>query len=403
MKGYVTAVGLSLLLGAAGAAGAASAVLDLSDTTKSSNVTLVANADGKVSEVTEGGVKAVKTSGTADGTAGYLYLDVKDDLFKDSKAVWVRVDYFDQGTDTFQVEYDTEAEPNQPVPTNPRLKTDTRVWTSYTVKLIDFSLQGRQEGKSDIRINDQGDGPDIISKVTVTDEDPDKIHFPKVDPSKPITIDGVKKEGEWEGALTFVLDRADQDVVNAFISKEDFSGTYSFKWDEKGMYVLGEVTDATPRLNDQEGGAAWNGDGIELFIGLDQTDPNRTTYQEGTDFHVFIGLGEVPRWGNQYAGVSIEDRGDIPAQNLAIANTDKGYTFELLLPWTFLKADAKVTDGQEIAWYMFANNSRDIGPSAQQMAMVPFKRNGPSGNPSRWATGVLEPLKRVENPPAAGN
>jgi hypothetical protein len=402
MKGSITAVCLSLLLGVAGAAGAATATLDLTDPTKTTNVTLVANDDGKTTEVTEGGIKAVQTSGADDGTYGYLYLNVKDDLFKDSKALWVRVDYFDQGTDTFQVEYDTEADPVQRVPTNPRLKADTRVWTSYTVKLIDFQLQGRQDGGSDVRISDEGDGPEIIRQVIVTDEDPDKIHFPKVDPANPITIDAVKKAGEWDNALSFTLDRADQDVVNAFISKEDFSGVYSYKWDDKGMYVLGEVTDATPRLNDAPAPSYWNGDGLELFIGLDQTDPNRTTYQEGTDFHVFIGMGETPAWANQYLGVPGEDRGPVPAENLAIVNTDTGYMFELFLPWTFLNETAKVVDGQEIAWYMFANNSRDIGPSQQQMAMVPFKRNGPSGNPSRWATAVLEPAKVVETPPAAG-
>ncbi len=117
-------------------------------------------------------------------------------------------------------------------------------------------------------------------------------------------------------------------------------------------------------------------------------------------------MGETPAWANQFldpetqANVD-EVRGRVPAENLAIVNTDTGYMFELFMPWTFLHADAKVVDGQEIAWYMFANNSRVIGPSQQQMAMVPFKRNGPSGNPSRWATAVLQPAQTVENPPPA--
>jgi hypothetical protein len=407
MKGSITALCLALLVSTAGAASAATAVADFSDPTKTSNVTLVANADGKTTEVTEGGTKAVQTGGTADGTVGYLYLNVQDDLFKDSKALWVRVDYFDQGTDTWHVEYDTEDDPHARVASAARRKFDTRVWTSHTVKLLNFQLQGRQAGGSDIAITDEGDGPEIIRQVIISDEDPDTIRFPKVDPAKPITINGVKAEGEWDGALRFVLDRADQDVTNNFESKEDFSGTYSYKWDEKGMYVLGEVTDATPRLNDapHDGrvGDYWAGDGFELFIGLDQSDPNRTTYQEGTDFHIFVGTGEVPGWANQYFGVSSEDRGPVPAENIAIVNTDTGYMFEFFMPWTFLHADAKVTDGQMIAWYMFANNSRVIGPSNQNMAMTPFKRNGPSGNPSRWATAVLEPARVVENPPAAGN
>jgi hypothetical protein len=410
MKGSFTALCLTALLGAAGAASATTAVLDFGDPSKTSNVTVVANADGKTTEVTEGGVKAVQTSGT-DGTPGYLYLNVKDDLFKDSKALWARVDYFDQGTDTFTVEYDTEADPVMAAsPT--RKKFDTRVWTSQVFKLLDFQLQGRQEGGSDIRINDQGDGPEIISKVTVTDEDPDKFHFPKVDAAKPITIDGKKSEGEWAGAFSVTLDRPDQDVVNAFISKEDFSGTYSYKWSEQGLYILGEVTDATPRLNDAPGPNYWNGDGIEQFIGLDQSNPSRTTFNLDTDFQVVISMGDPAKggpgpswavWHGSGSDPAPEDKGTIPASNVAVVNTDTGYTFELLLPWTLLKADAKVTEGQEIGWYMFANNSRSIGPSNQDMAMTPFKRPNPSTNPSVWATAVLEPAKTVETPPAAGN
>ena len=58
----------------------------------------------------------------------------------------------------------------------------------------------------------------------------------------------------------------------------DFSGTYSFKWDETALYLLGQVVDATPRLNDQggnTGGQYWDGDGMEQFIGLDDSNPFR--------------------------------------------------------------------------------------------------------------------------------
>jgi hypothetical protein len=79
-------------------------------------------------------------------------------------------------------------------------------------------------------------------------------------------------------------------------------------------------------------------------------------------------------------------------------NTDnpKGYKFEFFMPWqTLLGAESntsfKVTPGQKIGWFMFANNSREL-PSNQDVAMDPAKRTGPSGNPSKWVTTVLEPL-----------
>src|SRR5207249_9008440 len=122
----------------------------------------------------------------------------KDALFDKSKAVWVRVEYIDKCSDTFQVEYDTDADPVAVA--NPiRQKFDSKALAQQTFKLIDFSLKGRQDGKSDLRIDDNGDGPEIITRVTVTDEDPDLVHFPKNNPAKPIAIDGKKSEGEWDG------------------------------------------------------------------------------------------------------------------------------------------------------------------------------------------------------------
>jgi len=97
-----------------------------------------------------------------------------------------------------------------------------------------------------------------------------------------------------------------------------------------------------------------------------------------------------------------DDLGAIPASNLAIKNTTtpKGYQFELYLPWKYLldvekNTTTKITAGQKIGWFMFANNSTVIGPSSQNSgdALDPVKRTGPSGNPSVWVTTVLEPFQ----------
>jgi hypothetical protein len=400
MKGYVTALGLSLLLGAGGAAHAADAVVDFSDSTKNLNTTVVKNADGAVTEVKEGTVTAVKTSG-ADGTPGYLYVDVKDALFTAGKPLYIQVEYLDRGTDTWQLEYGTTDDPvalAQPVVQ----KNDTGAWKTITFKQVDADLQGGQDGKSDIRINDNGDGAEIIRRIIASDIDPQVVRFPKVDPAHPIVLDAKKDAGEWDGAFTFVLDQKDQDAIQpSALEPGTFAGTYSFKWDEKGLYVFGEVVDATPRMNDAEGPNYWNGDGLELFLALDWSDPNHTTYLPGTDFHTFYGMGEVPAWANQNADAT-DDNGPMKADMLAIVNTDKGYNFELFQAWTALNKDLKVTEGQNIGFYMFANNSTVL-PSAQQIALTPYRRNGPSGNPSRWATALLAPPVVVEPAPTAGN
>jgi hypothetical protein len=422
MKGYIAALSLSLLLGVAGAASATTAVIDFNDPSKSSANTLLvtSEANGKTTSVNVGGRKAVQTGGTSDNQ--FLYVALPKDLFKNSKTVWGVVEYYDQGTDTFTIHYtDTGGADTiiQAYGADAKVtKHDTKAWSTFSVQLTGFGFTEAGPGGADVWIDDLGDGPEIIDKIIVTDQDPDLTHMPHVDPAHPIKIDGVFDKDEWDGAYTVTLNTAAQDACSSganWTGPDDFSAIYYHKWDESGLYVRGDVIDATPRLNDQTGNAAWNGDGFEEFIALDWSNPAHTSYLPGTDFHVFLGLGDTPMWGIQAidAGGAVgdaafdNDKGAIPTQNLAIKNTAKGYQFELYLPWKFLLDEVKntktvVTAGQQIGWFMFANNSKEIGPSSQcsGVAMTPFKRTGPSGNPSKWSTIVLDSVQQVTNPTA---
>jgi hypothetical protein len=395
MKGYTTALGLSLLLGVAGFASATTAVVDFNDKTKTADASVVANADGKTTDVKEGTFNAVQTGGAAGNQ--YLYIDVKDALFKEGAPIWIQVEYLDKGTDTWQLEYNTADDPAtlaQPVVN----KNDTGAWKSITFKQVDVSFTGGQDGKADLRINDNADGPETIRRVLVSDIDPQIVQFPKVDPAHPIVLDAKKDAGEWDGAMTFVLDQKDQDAIQpSKLEPGTFAGTYSFKWDETKLYVLGEVVDATPRLNDADGPNYWNGDGVEVFLSLDWSDPNHTSYLPGTDHHLFFGMGETPKWADETSD-GATDNDALKPDMLAITNTDKGYTFELAIPWASLNKDLKIKEGQNIGFYMFANNST-VTPSAQEIALTPYKRNGPSGNPSRWATSILSPDLTALTPP----
>jgi hypothetical protein len=414
MKGYTTALGLSLLLGVVGAAGATTAVIDFNDSSKSTANTLLvtSEANGKATNLNIGGRNAVQTGGTSDNE--FLYVTIPKGLFANSKTVWTVIEFYDQGTDQFGVHYTDTTGADVAVQSYGAdakvTKHDTKAWATYNTQLAGFGFTEAGPGSADVWIDDLGDGPEIIDKIIVTDEDPDLTHMPHVDPAHPIKIDGVFDKDEWADAYTVTLNQAAQDACSSganWKGPDDFSAVYYHKWDESGLYIRGDVIDATPRLNDQTGDAAWNGDGFEEFLALDWSDPSHTTYLPGTDFHVFLGLGESPQWGIEDTDFpNGDDKGAIPVQNLAIKNTDKGYQFELYLPWKFLLDEAndtttKITAGQKIGWFMFANNSKEIGPSSQcsGVAMTPFKRTGPSGDPSKWATIVLDAVKTVENPP----
>jgi hypothetical protein len=344
-----------------------------------------AGSDGVTTIAKRGDMNVAQTGGS--DSAQHLYLAI-DPAFKEGlKSVWVAVEYFDVGTDAFRLEYDGQDDPYTSERPDPRGKFDSQQLTRQVWHLVGFKLAGGQEGGADLRIADQADGPEFIARVTVSDEDPEFIRFPYA--VNKITIDGKKDAAEWDGAYSVTLDKPQFDgVPNApnWQGAEEFSGKYSFKWDETAFYILGEVRDATPRLNTTDDGVNyWNGDGTEQFLGLDDSDPERIACAEDKDFQVLIGLGANPGWGLAPGGLSLDPIGN----NLAITNTDTGYLFELQIPWAQLSGNT-VQPGQRIAWYMFANNST-VDPSSQEIALGPAGRTGPSCNPSRWIRAVLEP------------
>jgi hypothetical protein len=403
MTRFTFGLSLGLLLARAGIAEAKSVSIDFTGASPvSQGLIQVNNAQTRdgATVIAQRGGKNVAMTGNGNANH-YLYLAI-DPAFKQGlRHVWLSVEYFDEGTDGFQVEYDAQGDPYAGVRSpNPRSKFDTREFTRQTWHLADFpKLAGREKGGADLRIDDAKDGPEFIATVTVSDEDPEFVHFPYA--VNKITIDGKIDPGEWDGAYTVKLDRAQYDVGGGgnWTGPEDFSGTYSFKWDENALYVLGQVIDATPRLNDQggnTGGQYWDGDGMEQFIGVDDSNPEITDgMRTGTDFKVNISLSDPPRWSVADRGILAEGSHKLPIDlgeikdNIAMVKTDKGYDFELRIPWNIYNG-IQVQAGQRVRWHMFANNSREL-PSNQDVAMSPSGRGNLNKNSSAWYRGMLDP------------
>jgi hypothetical protein len=295
---------------------------------------------------------------------------------------------------------------------------------THSWHLVGADFEEAGPGGADVWIDDMASGPVVIDKIIVTDEDPNLRHIPHVDPNHMITIDGVIQPGEWDNAFQFTVDSAAQDAYQAanWSGPQDFSGTYHFEWDEKGLYVRGDVTQSTPRQNDAGADGSdnyWKGDGFQIYFGLDWTDPTHTTYLP-SDHDIYVGLGDgmngslPPSWADEWGpGPTITDWSSngtvpIPASNLAIKDTTspKGYQFESFLPWAMMTADdgtnTKITPGQSIGFFFYANHSTTIGPSAQSVAMQPFGITGQYENASHFTTVVLDPTpaQPVINPAA---
>jgi len=397
---------LGLLLAFAGLAQAKTVSIDFTGAAPDSQGLKQVNSDrtqsGATTIVQRGG-KNVAMTGNTDASH-YLYLQIDPAFKQDLKSAWVTVEYFDEGTDGFKLQYDgqDDAYTNTLDPTT-RPKFDTKAFEHQTWHITNFKLAGGEEGGADLRIDDRAaddaDGPEFISRVTVSDQDPDFVHFPYA--VNKITLDGKADPTEWDGAYTVKLDQVLYDTANGanWGGPNDFSGTYSFKWDESGLYLLGQVIDATPRLNDtggQANGQYWNGDGMEQFIGLDDSNPEITDGMTDADFKVMISLGTTPQWAIADRGVFVDgndptDLGNI-GSNIAIVNTDnpKGYVFEMRIPWNIHHSSDAVEAGQRIRWHMYANNSREL-PSNQDVAMSPSGRGNLNRIMASWNRAMLDP------------
>jgi hypothetical protein len=138
--------------------------------------------DGDASFVNMAGREAFQTGPDQDPFPDwYLYGNVDDSfLIGDGSTptqVWLQVDYLDQGTDKFTLEYDSTDVNGGPAsgaytpigsPPLPVTKTNSGQWKSKIYVLPNANFANRQNGGSDFRINDLGDGDEVISRVIVS-------------------------------------------------------------------------------------------------------------------------------------------------------------------------------------------------------------------------------------------
>ncbi|NUQ01084.1 MAG: hypothetical protein HUU35_14645, partial [Armatimonadetes bacterium] len=75
--------------------------------------------------------------------------------------------------------------------------------------------------------------------------------------------------------------------------KVGLEASFRLAWDARALYLWAEVTDPTPRRNEQTGVDLWNADALELFIGHEALEqPGALRF---TDRQILIGVGQPPR------------------------------------------------------------------------------------------------------------
>ncbi|MDD5423962.1 MAG: sugar-binding protein [Candidatus Omnitrophica bacterium] len=123
-------------------------------------------------------------------------------------------------------------------------------------------------------------------------------------------------------------------MYNTWSGKEDLSADIYLLWDDDAMYVAAKVTDDVPFDNSKEGPDIWDGDAVEIMLGLDEAaDPGRMFFGK-RDYQI----GITPGNGKDIkAGEWVWRRDDYEGGiEVASVKWDKGYIIESRIPFKVL-------------------------------------------------------------------
>lgn len=157
----------------------------------------------------------------------------------------------------------------------------------------------------------------------------------------------------------------------------------SFKlcWDDKNLYLLANITDGTPMLNEHKGDMLWNGDAIELFVGHEKIGEGGGLMF--TDRQALLGAGKP---GGQFQWFLCHSPKQYECRMHLAANADgKGYTLEAAIPFEALGFEPK--ENMEFLFDIGVDDSENGKSRTRQIMWNGTDRN--SGDRSHWGRAVL--------------
>ncbi|KAI7256686.1 hypothetical protein KC345_g10947, partial [Hortaea werneckii] len=170
---------------------------------------------------------------------------------------------------------------------------------------------------------------------------------------EPVQIDG--SLGEWAGQPRFEV----SDVrLDGWGGKQDLSAFGYTSWDVDNFYLALEVADDT-QAQTAAGDAIWNGDGIQLALGI--------TYADGSsprEYHE-LGLarddqGKLLKW--RWLAPSGFDTGDSIRLQEAVTRSSHTTIYEAAIPWSELTYETdRVQEGLKLKFSLLVNDNDGDG------------------------------------------
>jgi hypothetical protein len=160
-------------------------------------------------------------------------------------------------------------------------------------------------------------------------------------------------------------------------------------FDDKTVYVCAEVTNAKGACNKYNGGDIYQGTAIEVFLGFDNSTPDRETYQE-TDYQVGISTGLI----NKAGAVKVKPSAFVfntkkPATGSVVKCklTKTGYILEASIPASALSGFDS-TDGLEIG---FDIGIDDVGKGMLRQVQLTWTGDKDGWQfPKGWGKAVIK-------------
>ena len=187
-------------------------------------------------------------------------------------------------------------------------------WRTVTIPLVDFQFEGWNLDGGTVKqmlIQFESNGTVFVDEFKI-------IPFKPKEPNTLLVTNsyGWVNDGFIEGGQ--------------FVAQANMDGSVIYlNWNEKELYIGGEIEDVSPCRNMQSGRDIWNGDAIEIAFSSEiGISDKRMMFYEG-DRHIGIKMGgnfDVYDWSrekNIQAQISVK-----PLQNK--------YVFECVIPWSEL-------------------------------------------------------------------
>ena len=187
-------------------------------------------------------------------------------------------------------------------------------WRTVTIPLVDFQFEGWNLDGGTVKqmlIQFESNGTVFVDEFKIIPFKPKEPNTLLVTRSYGWVNDGFIEGGQ-------------------FVAQANMDGSVLYlNWNEKELYIGGEIEDVSPCRNMQSGRDIWNGDAIEIaFSSETGISDKRMMFYEG-DRHIGIKMGgnfDVYDWSREK---------NIKAQ-ISVKPLQNKYVFECVIPWSEL-------------------------------------------------------------------